>query len=206
MSLGAPRTAPPRRARAGAPGPHATDAHDEVNNERPPHHQSSEDRDRRVGADQPSGLVPPDDRLTAIIPSVSDDRSPRHADPIDEVKAALDSPPSTAPPRDPLDQVKAALDSASPRPGHERLSGAHDARRRAAAPAGPGRAGPRPNPGPKPSWSQQRSTAMDTAFAVSERGGDDPCCRSSLSRWRTSLSTFLARRYPDQSGLHDSGQ
>ena len=64
--------------------------------------------------------VPPDDRLTAIIPAVNDDRSPGRADPIEEVKAALDAPVSTprhsapqdsAPPRrDPIDEVKAALD------------------------------------------------------------------------------------------------
>ena len=37
--------------------------------------------------------VPPDDRLTTILPPVIDDRSPRRrATPIDEVKAALDGP------------------------------------------------------------------------------------------------------------------
>ena len=65
--------------------------------------------------------VPPDDRLTTIIPAVTDDRSPGRADPIEEVKAALDAPASTplhpAPPRrDPIDEVKAALD----RPGSGR--------------------------------------------------------------------------------------
>ncbi|ORA23007.1 penicillin-binding protein [Mycobacterium angelicum] len=63
------------------------------------------------GDPRPAGQrrqVPPDDRLTAIIPAVTDDRSARHADPIEEVKAALDSPGSAAQQRDPLDQVQAA--------------------------------------------------------------------------------------------------
>lgn len=54
--------------------------------------------------------VPPDDRLTTILPPVVDDRSPRRPDPIQEVKAALDSSASVPPQRDPLDEVKAALD------------------------------------------------------------------------------------------------
>ena len=65
--------------------------------------------------------VPPDDRLTAIIPAVTDDRSPGRADPIEEVKAALDAPASTpqhsAPPRrDPIEEVKAALDRPASKP------------------------------------------------------------------------------------------
>ncbi|KKC01797.1 hypothetical protein, partial [Mycobacterium nebraskense] len=61
--------------------------------------------------------VPPDDRLTTILPPVVDDRSPRRSDPsIEEVKAALGGPPSTPLQRDALDEVKAALDSrTSPR-------------------------------------------------------------------------------------------
>jgi len=54
--------------------------------------------------------VPPDDRMTTILPPVVDDRSPRRPDPIEEVKAALDGPPSTPPERDALSEVKAAMD------------------------------------------------------------------------------------------------
>src|SRR5262249_30242861 len=54
--------------------------------------------------------VPPDDRLTTILPPVVDDRSPRWPDPIEEVKAALDSPPSAPLQRDALEEVKAAMD------------------------------------------------------------------------------------------------
>ncbi|HEV7581683.1 MAG TPA: transglycosylase domain-containing protein [Mycobacterium sp.] len=62
--------------------------------------------------------IPPDDRLTTIMPPVVDDRSPRRSDSIDEVKAALDGPSSKPPPRDVIEEVKAALDgrsTASPR-------------------------------------------------------------------------------------------
>ncbi|MGB8386269.1 transglycosylase domain-containing protein [Mycobacterium sp.] len=62
------------------------------------------------GGPGPRRQVPPDDRLTTILPPVVDDRSIRGADPIDEVKAALDGPPSTPLPRDAIDEVKAALD------------------------------------------------------------------------------------------------
>jgi len=54
--------------------------------------------------------VPPDDRMTTILPPVVDDRSPRRPDPIEEVKAALDGPPSTPLERDALNEVKAAMD------------------------------------------------------------------------------------------------
>jgi membrane peptidoglycan carboxypeptidase len=118
--------------------------------------------------------VPPDDRLTSIIPVVTDDRSPRHADPIEEVKAALDRPEGTprhttlsqrdapaegdaAPPRDALDEVKAALDapaSARPRPGtgHRPPGGPPPP----GSPKGPGGRDDRPGkPGSQLPWLQQ---------------------------------------------------
>lgn len=52
--------------------------------------------------------VPPDDRLTTILPPVVDDRLRRRPDPIEEVKAALDGPPQQA---DAIEEVKAALNS-----------------------------------------------------------------------------------------------
>ncbi len=54
--------------------------------------------------------VPPDDRLTTILPPVIDDRSHRRPDPIEEVKAALEGPPSAPLQRNALEEVKAALD------------------------------------------------------------------------------------------------
>ncbi|OBG31327.1 penicillin-binding protein [Mycobacterium sp. E3198] len=65
------------------------------------------DASQRPGRRRP---VPPDDRLTTILPPVVDDRSPRRPDPVQEVKAALNSPAPAPPQRDPLDEVKAALD------------------------------------------------------------------------------------------------
>lgn len=131
------------------------------------HHQSSSDKPdestttdggRHSGGEQqgapppPRRAVPPDDRLTTVIPAVPDDRPSRHADPIDQVKAALDSPSSPPPPADPVGQVKAALDSRSPRPGHERLSGQH---RPPGGPPPSGPAGATRGPRRKPTWSQQ---------------------------------------------------
>jgi len=54
--------------------------------------------------------VPPDDRLTTVLPPVVDDPSSRRSDPIDEVKAALDSPATGPVQRDAIVEVKAALD------------------------------------------------------------------------------------------------
>nr|WP_108921809.1 transglycosylase domain-containing protein [Mycobacterium montefiorense] len=66
--------------------------------------------------------VPPDDRLTTILPPVVDDRAPRQSDPIDQVRAALDGP--VAKPRDAIEEVKAALDGRPAPPRRDRtLSG-----------------------------------------------------------------------------------
>ena len=60
--------------------------------------------------------VPPDDRLTTVIPAVKD--GPER-DPIEAVKAALDAEPVTRPfERDPLEAVKAALNGSAPVPPH----------------------------------------------------------------------------------------
>ncbi|HUH70390.1 MAG TPA: transglycosylase domain-containing protein [Mycobacterium sp.] len=69
--------------------------------------------------------VPPDDRLTTILPPVIDDRSPRRPDPIEEVKAALDGPPSMPLQRDAIEEVKAALDgrAATPSRGDRPIRG-----------------------------------------------------------------------------------
>ncbi|WP_373877544.1 transglycosylase domain-containing protein, partial [Mycobacterium kiyosense] len=98
----------------------------------------------------PRRAVPPDDRLTTIIPAVPDERTSRHADPIEEVKAALDNPPQP----DHLDQVKAALESPSSRAG--RRYGAAD-RRPPGGPPPSGPTGPAGGPAgrPRPRWSEQ---------------------------------------------------
>jgi membrane peptidoglycan carboxypeptidase len=67
--------------------------------------------------------VPPDDRLTTVIPAVKDGPG---RDPIDVVKAALDAEPVTRPfERDPIEAVKAALNDSTPGPPHhdDRLFG-----------------------------------------------------------------------------------
>ncbi|HWS93261.1 MAG TPA: transglycosylase domain-containing protein, partial [Mycobacterium sp.] len=108
--------------------------------------------------------VPPDDRLTTILPPVVDDRSPRRPDPIEEVKAALDSPPSTPLQRDALEEVKAALDgrtATSPRsPRRDRPIHGRRPPEGPPPPPGPpgGSDGPSekvPRPGADWSWVQQ---------------------------------------------------
>ncbi|KZS65735.1 penicillin-binding protein [Mycobacterium kansasii] len=141
------------------------------------HHQSSSDAaggPATEGVDQPRGnpgrpegerlsaaprrQVPPDDRMTTIIPPVTDDR-PGHSNPIEEVRAALDNPPSTPLLRDPLEQVKAALNSPEPRPRDERLSGAGGPPGPPGPPGRPGQRGPAGarSPRPRPDWVQQVS-------------------------------------------------
>ena len=80
--------------------------------------QSATDSPKGSAADGASTRpVPPDDRLTTIIPAVND--SPGR-DPIQAVKAALDADPVTRPlERDPIEAVKAALNSAPSKPPHE---------------------------------------------------------------------------------------
>ncbi len=104
--------------------------------------------------------VPPDDRMTTILPPVIDDRSPRRSDPIQEVKAALDAPASTPFQRDPIDEVKAALDgraATSPRPdppfGRRPPDGPPPPPGRPGGPGGPGDGGRRP--GGEWSWVDQ---------------------------------------------------
>ena len=76
-------------------------------------------------APEPTRPTPPDDRLTTVIPPVRDDIAPVPRDPIEAVKAALDSPPApplkrtppTAPPKPPAD-TRPPVESggAAPRP------------------------------------------------------------------------------------------
>ncbi|EUA08001.1 putative BIFUNCTIONAL PENICILLIN-BINDING PROTEIN 1A/1B PONA1 domain protein [Mycobacterium kansasii 732] len=89
---------------------------------------------------------------------MTDDR-PGHSNPIEEVRAALDNPPSTPLLRDPLEQVKAALNSPEPRPRDERLSGAGGPPGPPGPPGRPGQRGPAGarSPRPRPDWVQQVS-------------------------------------------------
>ena len=104
--------------------------------------------------------VPPDDRMTTILPPVVDDRSPRRPDPIEEVKAALDGPPSTPPERDALSEVKAAMDgraATSPRRdppirGRRPPEGPPPPPARHGGLGGPGDGAPRPG---YRSWAEQ---------------------------------------------------
>ena len=103
---------------------------------------------------------PPDDRMTTILPPVVDDRSPRRPDPIEEVKAALDGPPSTPLERDALNEVKAAMDgraATSPRRdppirGRRPPEGPPPPPARHGGLGGPGDGAPRPG---YRSWAEQ---------------------------------------------------
>ena len=94
--------------------------------------------------------VPPDDRLTTILPPVKDDTPNRFRDPVEAVKAALDGRPTSrsADRRDPLEMASAALEGKK-------------SRRQDPPPGGPPAGGPpsgRP-PGPPrrkpPGWVQR---------------------------------------------------
>jgi membrane peptidoglycan carboxypeptidase len=68
------------------------------------------------GSPGPRRPVPPDDRLTTILPPVIDDRATRLQDPIEEVKAALDGTRPKAAQLDPIESAAAALNAAPPKP------------------------------------------------------------------------------------------
>ncbi len=72
---------------------------------------------RQTPGATPRPPVPPDDRLTTILPPVRDDTSRPLRDPIEAVKAAMDGRPPTGAPdqRDPLELAAAALDGQAPR-------------------------------------------------------------------------------------------
>src|SRR5271156_1370171 len=155
--------------------------------ERDGNHATPDDRQDAdgPGAHSASGQrrqVPPDDRLTAILPPVVDDRSPRRPDPIEEVKAALDGPPSTSLPRESIEEVKAALDgrqATSPRrdpwiAGRHRSGGGPPPPPRGpdslGGPGGPGGSGPGPRVDRawihRRNWRWARRVAYLTAVVV----------------------------------------
>src|SRR5271163_3825247 len=118
-----------RRGSRAAPGRRAMAPARPVNNEGQ-QDQSAADNPNGSGADAgptPSSAsprqtsqrpaVPPDDRLTTVLPPVRDEAPNRFRDPIEAVKAALDGrPPSrSADSRDSLNMASAALDSKTSR-------------------------------------------------------------------------------------------
>ena len=132
---------------------------------------------RRRAGPAPRG-VPPDDRLTTVLPAVRDDTTAHLRDPIDVVKAALDGTPppptATAPPPPP--------------------------------PAGGG-GPPGAPPAPEGRGPARRSTGSGCAAALYIRGGRvdraaDRHLRDGLPHRRRAQ----ARRHPDQSGVDDPGQ
>ncbi len=89
---------------------------------------STSDSPRRPAFQRPS--VPPDDRLTTILPPVKDDGTGPLRDPIEAVKAALGerSAPRTSERPDPLELATAALEGRTPQP-HRQPAGGGGGRR-----------------------------------------------------------------------------
>jgi membrane peptidoglycan carboxypeptidase len=128
-----------------------------VNNEGQQDH-SAADTPNGAGADggpkqssgppRPRSAVPPDDRLTTILPPVRDDAPNHLRDPIEAVKAAMDGRPSsrTSELRDPLEMATAALEARSPTPQRQPAGGGGGGGRP------PGPPGPRRRTPPLPDW------------------------------------------------------
>src|SRR5271154_3270535 len=99
--------------------------------------------------------VPPDDRLTTILPPVRGDAPDRFRDPIEAVKAALDGPPSSrsSDSHDSLNRASAALDSKTSR-RQEKPAGGSGGPPTGEPPGGrpPGPPGRKP---PPPGWAQR---------------------------------------------------
>ena len=100
------------------------------------------------GSPRPRSAVPPDDRLTTILPPVRDDAPNHLRDPIEAVKAAMDGRPSsrTSELRDPLEMATAALEARSPTPPRQPAGGGGGGGRP------PGPPGPRRRTPPLPDW------------------------------------------------------
>ena len=99
------------------------------------------------GSPRPRSAVPPDDRLTTILPPVRDDAPNHLRDPIEAVKAALDGRPSsrTSELRDPLEMATAALEARAPTPQRQPAGGGGGGRP-------PGPPGPPRRTPPLPDW------------------------------------------------------
>jgi membrane peptidoglycan carboxypeptidase len=94
--------------------------------------------------------VPPDDRLTTILPPVRDDAPNHLRDPIEAVKAALDGRPAsrTSDLRDPLEMATAAMEARSSTPHRQPAGGGGGGR----PPGPPGPPGPSRRKPPLPDW------------------------------------------------------
>ena len=158
--------------------------------------------------------VPPDDRLTTILPPVRDEAPNRFRDPIEAVKAALDGRPSSrsADSRDSLDMASAALDSKTSRRQEKPAGGS----------GGPPTGGPPGGRPPGPAAAEASAAGLGSATrlglaaphqldvgpsrALRQRRGDpaaaDRHVRDGLLHRRHSQ----ARRHPHQPGVDDSGQ
>jgi membrane peptidoglycan carboxypeptidase len=101
-------------------------------------------------------VVPPDDRLTTILPPVRDEAPNRFRDPIEAVKAALDGRPSSrsADSRDSLDMASAALDSKTSR-RQEKPAGGSGGPPTGGPPGGRPAGPPPPRKPPLPDWAQR---------------------------------------------------
>jgi membrane peptidoglycan carboxypeptidase len=99
------------------------------------------------GSPRPRSAVPPDDRLTTILPPVRDDAPNHLRDPIEAVKAAMDGRPSsrTSELRDPLEMATAALEARAPTPQRQPAGGGGGGRP-------PGPPGPPRRTPPLPDW------------------------------------------------------
>ena len=102
------------------------------------------------GSPRPRSAVPPDDRLTTILPPVRDDAPNHLRDPIEAVKAAMDGRPSsrTSELRDPLEMATAALEARAPTPQRQPAGGGGGGR----PPGPPGPPGPPRRTPPLPDW------------------------------------------------------
>jgi len=129
-----------------------------VNNEGPQDHSAADTPNgagadggskRAPGSPRPRSAVPPDDRLTTILPPVRDDEPNHLRDPLEAVKEALGSRPASraSERRDPLEMATAALEGRSPTP-HRQPAGGGDGGR----PPGPPDFRRRPPPLPLPDW------------------------------------------------------
>jgi membrane peptidoglycan carboxypeptidase len=129
-----------------------------VNNEGPQDHSVADTPNgagadggskRTPGSPRPRSAVPPDDRLTTILPPVRDDAPNHLRDPLEAVKEALGSRPAsrTSEQRDPLEMAAAALDGRSPT-SHRQPAGGGDGGR----PPGPPDFRRKTPPLPLPDW------------------------------------------------------
>ena len=213
----APRARPARPVRPALQGGHvlhgrrATAPARPVNNEGH-QDQSAADNPNGTGADRgptrPPGsprrtsqrpAVPPDDRLTTILPPVRDDRPDHLRDPIEAVKAALGGRSSDRDPeRDPLEMATAALEGqgAPAPPAADRWAAG---RTPAAAGLGLATADRLEPAGP-------HQLDVGPTRALRQRRGDPAAADRHLRDGLLHRRHSQARRYPHQPGVDNPGQ